>query len=186
MSIIDIIIIIPVIWGLYKGFTKGLIGQLAQLGALLIGVWGAMKFYKFVEDLIDKNTNGFEKYLPIISFALIFIGIVIIIHLLSKLIDNVVKAAALGWINKIAGAVFGGLKYLIIVGALLVIVDKIDNATKLLEETTKTNSLLYKPTLSLTYSMFPALTDVNESSFIPDLSVLKPDSLSVADSLVTK
>jgi len=161
MSVIDIVIILPVIWGLYKGFTKGLIVEIASLLALLAGIWGAMKFYKFTENVIEQNIDGFEKYLPIIAFAITFIGIVIGIHLLAKLIDKLVKAVALGIINRIAGAVFGGLKFLLIISAFLVIIDKVDNQTHLLEDKTKNESFLYKPVLLLTYSIFPSLKLIN-------------------------
>ena len=161
MSVIDIIIILPLLWGLYKGFTKGLIVEVASLAALVIGIWGAMKFYKFTEGIIEQNIDGFEKYLPIIAYALTFIGIVIGIHLLAKIIDKLVKAVALGIVNRIAGAVFGGLKFLLIISAFLVILDKIDSQAHFLEDKTKNESLLYKPVLSLTYSIFPSLKGIN-------------------------
>ncbi len=160
MSIIDIIIILPIIWGLYKGFTKGLIVEIASLVALLLGIWGAMKFYKFTENIIEQNIDGFESYLPIIAFSITFIGIVVGIHLLAKIIDKLIKAVALGIINRIAGAVFGGLKFLLIISAFLVIIDKIDSQTHLLEDNTKNESLLYKPVLSITYGIFPSLKNI--------------------------
>jgi len=163
MSVIDIIIILPIIWGLYKGFSKGLIIEIAQLGALLLGIWGAMKFYKFTENIIEQNINGFEKYLPIIAFALTFIGIVIIIHLLARIIDKFIKAIALGIINRIAGAIFGAIKFLLIISAFLVIIDKIDNQTKILEDNTKNKSLLYTPVLAVTYGIFPSLRTFNSN-----------------------
>lgn len=161
MSVIDIVIILPVIWGLYRGFTKGLIVEVASLIALLAGVWGAMKFYKFTENIIENNIDGFEKYLPIIAFAITFIGIVIGIHLLAKIIDKLVKAVALGIVNRIAGAVFGGLKFLLIISALLVIIDKTDNQMHFIEDKTKNESILYKPVLSVAYNIFPSLNSIN-------------------------
>ena len=163
MSVIDIVIILPIIWGLYKGFTKGLIVEVASLLALLAGIWGAMKFYKFTAEIIEQNIDGFEKYLPIIAFAITFIGIVIGIHLLAKIIDKLVKAVALGIVNRIAGAIFGGLKFLLIISAFLVIIDKVDSQTNLLENKTKEESLLYKPVLSVTYGIFPSLKSINTS-----------------------
>ena len=44
MNYLDIIIIIPLIWGAYKGFRKGFIIEIASLIALILGIWGGINF----------------------------------------------------------------------------------------------------------------------------------------------
>jgi len=171
MSILDILILLPVIWGIYKGFTKGLIIEVASLLALLIGIYGAMKFYGVTSGLIEEQISTSQKYLPIIAFGLTFVGIVIGIHLLAKIIDKLVKAVALGIVNRIAGAVFGGLKFFLIIGAIMVVVDKLDSETHFLEEKTKQESILYQPSLNLVYGIFPTLNKLKNTDFTPDIDV---------------
>jgi len=171
MSVFDIIIIIPVIWGIYKGFTKGLVKEIATLIALTIGVYGAMSLYGYTSGLIEDQIQTSQKYLPVISFALTFIAIVIGVHLLAKLLDKLVKAVALGIANRIAGAIFGGLKFFLIVAAILIVIDKIDYETHFLEKKTKEDSILYQPSLDLVYSIFPTIDKIKETDLTPDINI---------------
>ena len=159
MSMLDLIIIIPVLWGLYKGFTKGLVIEVASLLALGLGIWGAMHFYSYTSNIIQNNVKGFEQYLPVISYAVTFLAIVIGVHLLAKILDKLIKMIALGFVNRALGALFGGLKFLLFVSAFLVIIDKIDNKTNFLEKETKNNSVLYENVLNITYSIYPKLKE---------------------------
>ena len=43
MNYLDIILAIPLLWGLYKGISKGIVKELAALIALA-GVYGAVHF----------------------------------------------------------------------------------------------------------------------------------------------
>ena len=76
MNYFDIIIIIPLLWGAFKGFKKGLIIELASLIALFLGVWGAIKFSSVVGNYLDQTFTVSEKFLPLVSFAVTFILIV--------------------------------------------------------------------------------------------------------------
>jgi len=171
MSVFDIIIIIPVLWGVYKGFTKGLIKEIATLLALVIGVYGAMSLYGYASGLIETQIDTPKKYLPVISFALTFIVIVIAVHFLAKLLDKLVKAVALGIANRIAGAVFGGIKFFLIIATILIIIDKIDYETNFLEKKTKEDSILYQASLDLVYSVFPTIDKIKKTDLTPDIKL---------------
>ena len=171
MSVFDIIIILPVLWGIYKGFTKGFIKEIATLVALFIGIYGATKLYETTLEYISTEMHTSEKYLPLIAFGLTFIGIVIIIHLFAKVLDKLIKAVALGIANRIAGAIFGGLKFFLFVAAFLIIVDKIDYETHFLDDNTKENSILYKPTLNLIYKIFPVVDNIKHQDITPNIDI---------------
>ena len=72
MNYIDIIICIPLVWGLYKGFTKGLIIEAASFIAFGLGVWGGIHFSDFIAHKISEWFNWHSPYLPIVSFAVTF------------------------------------------------------------------------------------------------------------------
>ena len=44
MNYFDIIFVIPLLWGAYKGFSKGFVLEIASFVALGLGVWGGLKF----------------------------------------------------------------------------------------------------------------------------------------------
>ena len=44
MSWLDVVIAVPLLWALYKGYTEGVILQLGGIVGLLIGVWLAFRY----------------------------------------------------------------------------------------------------------------------------------------------
>ena len=112
---LDILIAIPLLWAAYRGFKKGLVIELAGLAALILGIYCALKFSDFISDFIVEQWAYEGKYLPIISFALTFIVVVLLVHLLGKAIEKMLDVVALGAANKLAGAFFNIMKVAIVI-----------------------------------------------------------------------
>lgn len=125
MNYLDIIILIPVIFLAFKGFKNGFIKELANIVALLAGLWVAMHFSSIIGEFLVNNTAINGDYVPLLAFALTFILVILVVHLLSGVLDKLVKAIALGWINSILGVVFGAAKALLILSVLVYVFDKI-------------------------------------------------------------
>ena len=47
MNYIDIFLLVPLLWGAFKGFKKGLIIEVVSLIALGLGIWGGVHFSDF-------------------------------------------------------------------------------------------------------------------------------------------
>ena len=58
-------------------------------------------------------------YLNILSFMIIFCGILIIISILGIIIKYLLKIAFLGWVDRICGAAFGMIKGVLIVSVII-------------------------------------------------------------------
>lgn len=145
MNYIDLILLIFLLWSVYRGFKNGLIIEVASLIALILGIFGAIKFSYMTSDFLVEKFEMTTKYLPLISFAITFVLIVIVVHLLAKVLDKLVKAIALGFINRLFGIVFGVIKTAFILSIVLVILNTIDRKTHFLPEDKIEESLLYKP-----------------------------------------
>ena len=157
MNVVDIIICIPLIWGLYKGFTKGLIIEMASLASLILAIYGGIKFSDYILDLLVKKFGWETEFLPIISFVLVFIAILIVVFALAKLLEKILKMSALGPVNKVLGAVFGTLKFGLIVSVVLVIINTVDQKVQIVSNEVKEKSLLYHPVLKMSVTLMPAL-----------------------------
>ncbi len=164
MNYFDLIFVIPLLWGGYKGFSKGLIVSVASLVALLLGIYGAIRFSGFVGGYVNSTVNIQESYLPLIAFAITFVGIVVGIHFIAKLLSKLVEAIALGWLNTIAGILFGLLKAAFIISIFIFIFDKIDSNNNFISNDLKENSILYGPIKTLAPSIFPSLENFNMES----------------------
>jgi membrane protein required for colicin V production len=94
---------------------------------------------------------------------------------LGNLLDNVIKAVALGFLNRLAGIIFGAIKTAIILSIFLLLFDSIDENVHLLPSDQKTESKLYTPMKQLVPTLFPfiKLWDFNESEE-KDKSVTDP------------
>ena len=55
MNGFDILIAIILVWTAYKGFSKGFVSQAAAFAALLLGIFGAIKFSDYTASLIIKK-----------------------------------------------------------------------------------------------------------------------------------
>jgi membrane protein required for colicin V production len=157
MNYIDISLCIPLVWVLYKGFTKGLIVEAATFVAFGLGVWGAMHFANLITTKIHEIFNWNSPYLSIVSFAITFLGIVICIYFVAKLIQKAAEGMALGPINKIGGAIFGVLKFGLLMSIVIFIIDATEKSYPVFSFDAKKESLLYKPVGMIAPMLIPGL-----------------------------
>ncbi|HKK10951.1 MAG TPA: CvpA family protein [Bacteroidales bacterium] len=157
MNMLDIIIGIPIIWMAYRGFSKGFVIEVTTLIALLLGIYIAINFSFYTSDLIRDYFTIEEKYMSILSFAVTFVVVVIIIMLLGRLLEKFIDMIALGFLDKLAGGVFGILKAGLIISAILLVINTFDNNEKLITPKLKANSLLYPPVASMLPTLLPMI-----------------------------
>lgn len=154
MSIIDILIGIPLLWAMVKGFKNGLIFEVATLIALVLGIYGAIHFSDFTAQFIRDRFNYNSEYMGYISFGVTFVVIVIIVHIIGKLLNSLVEAIALGMFNRILGLFFGLLKGILIIGIVVYFVDYLDRKFEFISDEKKEDSILYKPMTIVSETMF--------------------------------
>jgi membrane protein required for colicin V production len=166
MNYIDIILCIPMVWGLYKGFTKGLIVEAATFIAFGLGVWGGIHFSDYIA---EKLKNFWDSpYLPVVSFAITFLAIVIVIYFIAKMIQRMVEGMALGAINKIGGALFGALKFAMVMSVVIFVIDSIEESYPMVSLETKKTSLLYEPVGKIAPTLIPALNKSKVAALLPE------------------
>lgn len=155
MNYFDIVIGVILIFALVKGFKNGLVIELAALAALVLGLLGAVHFSDITESYLAPYLES--NYIGIIAFVITFVGIVIGVHLVARGIDKLIKAVALGPVNRIMGALFSLLKYAFIVSVLLAVVNGLERNFSFLPEEQQERSMLFEPIASIAPSVFPYL-----------------------------
>jgi membrane protein required for colicin V production len=168
LNYFDFIFAIFLLWSAYRGLTKGFLIMAASLAALVLGVWGAIRFSYLTAALLISYLGLQTQYLGLISFALTFVLIVILVHLLSRALDKLVKAVALGFANRLAGMLFGMLKTAFLISICLVLLNGINNRIPFIPEEHKENSLLYQPLSRLAPAIFPFLNFEEIRDRIPE------------------
>jgi membrane protein required for colicin V production len=162
MNNLDIALCIPLLWGTYKGFTRGFIFEVAIFIALLLGVYGGFRFSGWAAVYLQQYFSISSQLLPFISFLVVFIGILVLILLLAKLLEDMIKMTGLGIVNRLSGAALGMLKWAFIMSVLFYIITPIDNKNHILSEKIKSESFLYKPISSFSMLAVPAFKNFYE------------------------
>ncbi|MBE0680248.1 MAG: CvpA family protein, partial [Bacteroidales bacterium] len=155
MNWIDLIILAILAFGLIQGFIDGLIIEIAELAALVLGIYGAIHFSGWTAGKLMEWFDMQASWTGIVAFAFTFIAIVIVIYLIGKLIDSMMKAISLGFVVKALGAVFGVFKSALILSVIFVFLNTINEKKHFLPSATIARSFLYNPIADLVPSIFP-------------------------------
>lgn len=111
----DIIFVTFLFLFMYKGYRKGAIISLFSFFAIIIGVIAALKLSSTVSNLLFANSDSsFARWAPLLSYAIIFILVVLLVKFISKFIDRTAKKIMLGWVNRLLGAAIYGFLVCII------------------------------------------------------------------------
>jgi len=114
LNYVDLILLLPVVYGLVRGFIKGLVNEVASLLAIIAGLYLAYHYHDYVEELLAAQFDGGENWLGIASYLVIFIGVTIVVFLVAKVLTKMINFIALGILNRLAGAAFGAGKVIFI------------------------------------------------------------------------
>ena len=175
MNIIDIILIVPLLWSAYRGFTKGFIIELSSLAALILGVYFAYYFSGYAQSFLVKIFDIGSQYLHIASFALTFIVVVILIIVLGKVLEKFINILSLGFFNKLAGALFGVFKIVLILSVLLIIIENFDSKHTIITQKSKKESFLYGYIAPFVTKIVPKFKEFLNSSTIDKIKKEKDD-----------
>jgi len=162
MNTFDVIISALLLFGFIRGLFKGLFVEIASLISLIAGIYGAIHFSYFVGNFLASRVTWDEKYITIVSFAITFGIIVLVIALLGKLFTKIADFASLGLLNKLLGGVFGALKLGLILSIVLLVFNKLNNNIPFISNTQQEASILYEPVKNLAPALFPNFLKIVE------------------------
>jgi len=154
MNWIDAIIIIILGLGLIKGFIDGLIVEISKILALILGIFISIHFSGWTAARLSDYFDIESTWLGIIAFIITFTIVVIAVNLMGKLLDKLLKAAALGVFVRLTGAIFGVLKMALILSVVFVFINTVNQRVRILPEKTINNSYLYNPIADIVPSIF--------------------------------
>ena len=173
MKLLDIIILIPVIWGAYKGFKKGLFMELSMLAAFVLATILGFKLINVIILYLQPYFGDDNRSLPTIAFIITFIGVLVGMNVLTKLIKKFLDVSILGSLDDWGGALLGIVKATFILSTFMWL---LDTAKIILPESLTRETIVYpyfvqiSPTLlSWGSKVLPFATDLVKS--INDLIV---------------
>lgn len=129
MSALDLIILVLIGYGAIRGYMKGVIMELANILAILIGLFATIHFSHFVGSYLSAHFSWDNSYIKPVAFVITFIAFLLVIQLLARLIDKTLKKIGLGIFVRIGGILVGMIKIILIVGSLLFVAQYINTRT---------------------------------------------------------
>jgi membrane protein required for colicin V production len=157
MNWIDAVIVVILILSVIMGFINGLVKEVASLAALILGIWGAIKFSGFTAEKLYDFFDMTGQYVGIIAFLITFGIIVVIIHFIGILADKLVDAVALGFLNRLLGMVFGLLKSVLIMSVFFVVLNALDARKHFLPKERIEESMFFNPISDIAPAIFPII-----------------------------
>lgn len=157
MNYIDIIILLFLLFGAFRGFSKGLVIEVATLAGLILGVYISIRYSSYTEGILRDFMNITSEYISYIALAVTFIVVVVGVYILGKLLTKLVDIISLGLVNKLLGTLFGVVKYFIIVCVLLMIVDALNEKFQFISEEAIQKSLLFQPFLNFAEKIYNSI-----------------------------
>lgn len=124
-QIIIAIIIVGAIVGLFRGLFKEIVGTIGLLIAAIVANLVSPYTIPYFGNWISNETLA-----AIIVWVLVFVVTMFVMSQIAELLSKIMSAASLGWINRLAGAVFAAIKYCLlsalVVSVLEIVCARID------------------------------------------------------------
>lgn len=162
MEVIDIIILILIGIGVIQGLMKGSMKELASVVGFVAGLLLARALFGMVAEQLAPALNTSITVAQILSFILIWVAVPIGCSLVASVLTKALEVVHLGWLNRLAGAMLGAVKMMLLVGIGIYVLEYIDPKSEMVSKTTKKASVLYTPMKELVDQCLPVVKDVTD------------------------
>lgn len=117
MSTIEIILLLLPMVGLIKGMLNGAVKELMGFAVIFLGITGVMKFSHYSIELLKDAVS--EKWLVFTAYLFTLLIIMLIIWLVARFVEKIIKSVGLNFLNRILGALIGMSKWAIILSVVV-------------------------------------------------------------------
>jgi membrane protein required for colicin V production len=111
MKLLDVLILIPLLWGALHGYRKGLLIEIIGIAGLVVAMILGFKFLGLgMEILTPYFSDGTAKrILPYIGFSAIFFPTIFLLNQFGYMIRRSLRYSILGTFDSFAGAMVGDI-----------------------------------------------------------------------------
>lgn len=113
MNILDVIIIVLMVFLIVRGVMRGFVAEVASLAGILLGIWLGIRYMNQVTTFLKPHLPAFS-FLPVVGFAVIFLGVLVLCNLLGWGLKVLFKKTLLGWLDRTLGAALAVIKGVVI------------------------------------------------------------------------
>ncbi len=123
MNSLDIAIIAIILISTLVGLLRGITREIFSLLSIFCGIIGASRWYQKISPFFLSKINN-EPLAQGISFIVVFLVISILISLIGIILGKIWRILHLTLFDRIFGAVFGIIRGLILIGLMIILIEK--------------------------------------------------------------
>ncbi len=157
MNWLDILFAIPLLYGLIQGLRRGIVKEVLMLLAVVLGVYVAKFFSTPMSLFVQEVLGASEKVAAPLSYILVVVVFAGGLYVLAWMLTNILKAIKLGMVNRVAGGLFGLLKWALIISVVLHFFMIVDKYVPVREKPAVQESVLYEPLEGVMDKLLPFL-----------------------------
>ena len=138
MATIDIIILAMIGVGVIMGLMKGFVKQMASIVGLIAGLLlMARALFGIVAERLAPVLGTSTTVAQVLAFILIWVAVPLGFAFVASLLTKALDAVHLGWLNRWLGSGLGALKYMILIGLAIHVIEYIDPNNELISDNKK-------------------------------------------------
>ncbi|MFR9602278.1 MAG: CvpA family protein [Rikenellaceae bacterium] len=153
MNYIDLIVCLTLIVAIYNGWRQGVIVQVCSILGFLCGLWLAARYGAAVGAWLSVD----DAYASAAGFMVVIVAVLIVVSILSHMVKKLFRFVGLGSLDVILGVALSVGKYALILSVVFGAFDYFNKEVEIVSAQTTSNSKLYRPIISISDNIFPAL-----------------------------
>jgi len=157
MNLVDWIIIIILLFFIVRGFSSGFLLGIAGLLGVIVAFVLAVQFMNDLSAILLHFFSLSPRVAVLLTAVIIYVVVFVGFIFTAKFLRNILKMVALGWVDRIAGAVLGLLKGAVIVSIIALMISLIPFRGQAQVEFD--DSILFKPAMKVAPKVFDIITN---------------------------
>lgn len=151
MNWLDVLLLLPLLVGLVRVLMRGFISEVIAIVVVILGVIGARFGAPPFSEWMLQQFAWPQGVCDVVSYTLVFLAVAILLSLIAKGLTRFLKAVNLGWMNRLAGGLFGIAKYGLLVLVAVFVLNRANESFHFLDDApvVKT-SVVYQPMVKIT------------------------------------
>lgn len=119
MNYFDIVSLSILSYSVIRGIFRGIIREVSAIIGVVAGFYCSYTYYDLVAQKLVQHITT-PSYASIAGFLLVFTVVFGTINLIGTGIRYIMDIAMLGWADRLTGAIFGGIKAVLITSVILI------------------------------------------------------------------
>lgn len=156
LSFIDILLVLPLFWAVYRGFMTGFIVEALALAVFLAGLYAYIRVTE-IPGVFSENVKQALEYLPVAMFSVAAIIAFLFGNLAETYTHRSLRELQKGPIDRAFGAFFSVIRYLVLLSSIVIFMIKLDYKYQFLGSRERNKAVLYYRVSQLAPAIFPSL-----------------------------